>query len=371
MDDRTHPLDGDILEMVLSHVALVDLVPASHVSDSWKRAISSSLRYVNSPKPWLLLHSQTIRSPYTTTTRAYDPRSDVWVEVSVKHVSSSSALRAPHSGLLYMLSPSQLSFSTDPLHLTWNHAPAPMMWRADPVVAAVGHRLVVAGGGCDFDDDPLAVEIYNLKTRTWESCDEMPSVIRDCSASECLSVAVAGEVVYVMEKSSGLTHCFDPVSKIWSGPYNLRPHSGINFSIIESVNDTLVLIGVVNGDAACQGKSVKLWTVGSDMSDLTEIGQMPPNLVKEMKGEKLSCTLPSIDACSSGNFLYLYNSQSPEKVFWCDLEAASGRSKWGSVSLSTAEANRNRVVFSSSNVGIHDLETAMAAGNRRFSVMEN
>lgn len=103
-------IHGDILEVVLSHVPLTDLVLASHVSNSWNVAVSSSLRYYNQPKPWLLYHTQTSRPPYTTTTHAYDPRSDVWIHVDSPSIKYVNVLRSSHSDLLYMLSPWSFSF---------------------------------------------------------------------------------------------------------------------------------------------------------------------------------------------------------------------------------------------------------------------
>ncbi|KAL6987642.1 hypothetical protein U1Q18_013389 [Sarracenia purpurea var. burkii] len=71
-----------------------------------------------------------------------------------------------HFNLLYMLSPSKLSFSLNLLHLTWHHVEAPLVWRVDPIVVAIGRCVVVAGGTYDFEDDPLAVEIYDVESRT-------------------------------------------------------------------------------------------------------------------------------------------------------------------------------------------------------------
>ncbi|KAL6952851.1 hypothetical protein U1Q18_039447, partial [Sarracenia purpurea var. burkii] len=96
---------------------------------------------------------------------------------------SVSVLRSSHSNLLYMLSPSKLSFSLNPLHLTWHHAEAPLVWRADPIDVVVGRRVVVVSGTYDFEDDPLAIEIYDVKSKMWSSCDSMSVVLKDFSAS--------------------------------------------------------------------------------------------------------------------------------------------------------------------------------------------
>ncbi|KAG6598226.1 F-box/kelch-repeat protein, partial [Cucurbita argyrosperma subsp. sororia] len=74
-------IGGDILEEIISHVPLVDLVSANSVASSWRSAISTSLLRLNTVKPWLMLHSQSTRSPSAVTTLAYDPRSHLWMEV--------------------------------------------------------------------------------------------------------------------------------------------------------------------------------------------------------------------------------------------------------------------------------------------------
>ncbi|KAF2292771.1 hypothetical protein GH714_028089 [Hevea brasiliensis] len=109
-----------------------------------------------------------------------------------------------------MLSPSKFSFSFDPLHLTWHNVDSPLVWRTDPIVAVVGHRVIVAGGACDFEDDPLAVEMYDLKTRTWDTCESLPAHFKDSAASTWLSmqsqitkfINVMGDFVYISKTSA-------------------------------------------------------------------------------------------------------------------------------------------------------------------------
>ncbi|KAL6991437.1 hypothetical protein U1Q18_009549 [Sarracenia purpurea var. burkii] len=230
--DQESPIYGDILEAILSHVPLVDLVPASHVSAAWNWAVLSSLRHSNALKPWLVVHSQDCRPPYAIAAHGYDPRSHVWFRVEQPPIRNVSVLRSSHSNLLYMLSPSKFSLSLDPLHLTWHNAEAPLVWRADPIVAAVGRRVVVAGGTCDFEDDPLAVEIYDVESRTWSSCDSMPAVLKDSSASTWLSIASDDQKMFVTEKHSGATHTFNPETKTWCGPYDMRPDPSTFHSVI-------------------------------------------------------------------------------------------------------------------------------------------
>ena len=80
-------------------------------------------------------------------------------------------------------------------------------------MALVGECVVIAGGACDFGEDSVAVETYDLKTRVWDTCDDMLVILKDSCASTWLSVAVDKTKMYVMEKCSGATHSFDPITK--------------------------------------------------------------------------------------------------------------------------------------------------------------
>ncbi|KAI3816788.1 hypothetical protein L1987_16493 [Smallanthus sonchifolius] len=242
------PIHGDVLEAVLSHLPLIHLVPKSLVSKAWNKTVISTL--LKSPKshPWLIIQTQGSRSPYLTTTSAYDPSSCLWIEIHHPSINYVSALRSSRSNLLYMIFPSKFSFSFDPLHLTWHHAVAPRVWRIDPIIAVVGKRVVVAGGACDFEHDPLAVEIYNIDSQTWTKPEPMPEFFKGSASSTWQSVASDDRRLFVLEKNGGVLHTFDPLTNTWCGPYDLLPdllvfHSGIVFC-----NDRMILIGML-GDA--------------------------------------------------------------------------------------------------------------------------
>lgn len=377
-------VQGDILEAILSHVPLIDLVPASHVSRSWNRAVFSSLRHVNKIKPWLLLHRQSQRTtaPYLTTTHAYDARSHVWIEIKINQPSSFDfLLRSSHSTLLYTLSPSKFSFSFDPLHLTWHHVEAPRVWRADPVVALVGDKVVVAGGACDFEDDLLAVEMYSLDTRTWEISQSMPTILKDSAASTWLSVAVNTHQLYVTEKYSGVAFSFDPSTQRWCGPFNLRPfdhEKEVFYSVITSANDRLIAAGLT-GDAE-DVKGLKIWQVnikGESLQELKEIGEMPTALLEKLKGNKEigsgcgSASLTSVSVTSVGDSVYLHNPSNPVDLVLCEIgECGDDECKWSEIKNVVVDEDdvkiEGRLILTCSNVGIGDLHRALLHENPRF-----
>lgn len=348
---------ADVLENILSHVPLVDLVSASRVSKSWGDAVSSSLRHHRPPRPWLILHA------HAATAHAYDPRSGVWIKISqpVKAYAA-GGLRSSHSSFVYMLSSSRFSFSSDPLNLDWHHADPPLVWRQDPIVARVGDSVVVAGGGCDFGDEPLAVEIYDLKTRAWRFCDSMPGSIRDSAASSSLSITVAAEKLIVAEKSSGQMHSFDPEINSWCGPFDIRigeAKSIIDYSIGCSNNSLIVV-------ALCRIKNVervKIWRGVGDGFECEEIGEMPLEYVAKLKSESLGeCN--SINVRVGGNIVYVYSDMwNVEEVVACELVGGGG-CRWWSVRNEVArEKTAERMVYTCAEVGIDELQRA---NNVRF-----
>lgn len=359
---------GDILEEIFSHVPLIDLMPALHVSKSWNQAVHSSLGSRNRPKPWLLRHSQGTRSPYATSACAYDPRSHLWIKISQPSIKNISTLKSSHSNFLYMLSPSKLSFSLDPLNLTWHHVDGPLVWRVDPIVAKVGDSIVVAGGGCDFEDDPLAVEIYSIRSRGWSTCESMPASLKDSAASIWLSIAATSEKLFVMEKHSGATHCFDLASNDWSEPHDLRPDQRCFYSVIGYVKDRLILVGLI-GEVE-KVEKVKIWEVGCESFECLEIGEMPLELVQKLRNETFGTS--SINTCIGGSFVYVYNPAEVEveEVVVCELLHGGG-CRWGSVKIAVAGGGyaMERVVFTCADVKVEELQRALIVENRRFEVV--
>ncbi|KVH95615.1 F-box/kelch-repeat protein At1g23390-like [Cynara cardunculus var. scolymus] len=359
------PIHGDVLEAVLSHLPLIRLLPASRVSKSWNAAVSSALLVSNNTKPWLIIHTQNSRHPYPTTTHAYDPASNVWIQILHPPIHYVSTLRSSQSNLLYMLSQSKLSLSFDPLHLTWHHAAGPKVSRIDPVVAVVGGHVVVAGGAYDFEDDPLAVEVYDLRSQRWTKSDPMPESFNQSASSLWLSVASGDSHLFVMEKSSGVTHSFNPNNDTWSGPYDMRPDDRVFYSVIGFSDDKLVVIGML-GDAE-DVDGIKLWEVNCESFEFEEIGEMPASLVENLKSQNLQ--ISSIDVSMGGNMAYIYISSRPEEVIVCEFIDGGG-CRWCSVVNTVANgwSVMDKLAFTCSKVGMEELQRATRSESRRFVV---
>ncbi|KAK8482933.1 hypothetical protein V6N11_080154 [Hibiscus sabdariffa] len=344
----TVTVHGDVLETIFSHIPLHLLLPACFVSKQWNAAVFSSLRRFNNPKPWLLLHTQSIRRPQTTAAFAYDPRSHLWLRINRKlpheHVSAALRCSSSSAAILYVLNPSEFSFSIDPLHLTWHHVNPPSVWRIDPIVAVVGHRIIVAGGACEFEDDPLAVEFYDISSRRWERTESMPATLKDSAASTWLSVTANTQTIFIMEQRSGVTHSFNPDSKTWNGPYDLRPDPNIYFSAIAFHGYKLIMLGL--------------------LGDPDDTNEMPPELVEKLKGEGISFSSIRISSIA-GNFFYIHNPGEPGELVALEV-GDGGRCQWGSLKNPAASDRgrvAERVVFTCSDVRLSDIGRAVATGD--------
>ncbi|GAB4839763.1 hypothetical protein Ancab_020473 [Ancistrocladus abbreviatus] len=362
-DEETEaPIYGDLLEAILSHVPLINLVPACLVSKSWHRAVLSSLSNFNRVKPWLLVHNQGFQGYSTPKAHAYDPRSHAWVEILQPSVNLHSTLRSSNSNLVYALSSKTLSFSLDPLHVVWHQVDGPRVWRVDPLVALVGSRIVVAGGGGEYEDDPLVVEMYDIEKREWVTCQSMPGILKDSAASTRLSVASDDGEMFVTEKTSGMTYTFSPDTKTWSGPYDLRPAGGRVFSsTVGFSGDNLILAGVIGLDREVKG--VKLWRVERGSMNCIEIAEMPVEMVEKLKGERGD--LSSISISATDNLVCLYKDREAEEVVMCEF-GDGGACEWGSVRNAAWNDKSNiteRVVLSCGRVEIGDLQKAFKLPN--------
>ncbi|XP_010251365.1 PREDICTED: F-box/kelch-repeat protein At1g23390 [Nelumbo nucifera] len=183
----------------------------------------------------------------------------------------------PHPNLLYILSSSIFAFSLDALNVTWHNPETPLVWRVDPLVAIIGSHVVVAGGTSAFEDDPPAVEMYNLDSRKWEMCRSMPAILVGSAPTTCLSIAVSKGQLFVLEKLSGVICTFDPEKKTWGGPFNLhRPGPSVLCSLITGSSDgRLILVGLMMGEVTDSIQGIGLWEVNCETSDCKAMGNMP------------------------------------------------------------------------------------------------
>ncbi|KAJ4959868.1 hypothetical protein NE237_019778 [Protea cynaroides] len=381
--DKESPIQRDVLEaMILTRLTLVDLVAASRVSKAWRGAVSTSLRISPRVKPWFIVYALHYRKHSLTSAFAFDPSSCVWLRIHNIHnipdipspSSSMGALQSSHSQhLLYTVSTTRFSFSFDPFHLTWHHVQAPVVWRQDPIVARLGSRVLVAGGTCDYVDDPLVVEMYDIASGRWEMCQSMPDLFKDSATCNWLSTAATESRLYLLENRSRLICSFDAETKTW-GPMsdlnlisnleNMDAPDPVFQSTIGFADDRLVVVGLVGKTEDLQG--VGVWEVDQDTYQCRSIGEMPPEMVEILR--KANSPLSTMRVSTEGGYIYIFDPRNPEQIFFCEL--SEGMCQWGhSVNPMVNKGNcMNRFVFSCSRVGMGDLEKAVASGNRRFTV---
>lgn len=365
------PIHGDVLEVIFSLVPLVELVPSCHVSKSWNKTVFSSLSHIRQIKPWLIILTQPTRakSSRVSIAQAYDPRSHAWIQITklqplITKTHEISAVRSSHSTLLYTISPLEFSFSLDALHLEWHKAPSPRVWRTDPTVARVGKRVVIAGGVCEFEDDPLAVEMYDMESGNWVMCPSMPTRLKSVSASTWLSVAVVGEVMFLTEKNSGVTYSFNTITMNWEGPYNLSPDESVFYSVTGILSEKLTVAGLVGEPGNV--KEVKLWRVKEELgSEMEEIGSMPKEMVEKLKGDS---EFGSVEVVWVGNFVYLRNTLVLEELVVCEM-VNGNLCEWKSVKNAAVDGG-TRMVFCGGDVSMEDLHKAVLSKKQTFRMKQ-
>ncbi|KAF3784449.1 F-box/kelch-repeat protein [Nymphaea thermarum] len=319
-------LEGDVLEAVLSKVPMLDLVPASVVNRAWRDGVASALARPSArPRPWLFLHHQRVLGPSRLSTHAYDPNSGTWVRLP--HVPSGplaadETICASQPSLLYTLTPTSLCFSSDPVKARWvrtSEEAGLQVWRRDPAVAVVAPegpspRVVVMGGTWEFEEDALAVEVYDVAAGRWERCESLPERLKGVSGTTW-QTAVSGRYVYVVERGSGGLCRFDVDAGKWGPAVELRQDRAVFHSSVVVSGDRVVLVGVST-------EGVRLWKADYESAKCELIGQMPPDMAEGFIGDQF----PTVSCLGQRDFIYMYNSSKPENIYAVDISA--GRCDW-------------------------------------------
>jgi hypothetical protein len=204
---------------------------------------------------------------------------------------------------------------------------APEVWRVDPVLAAVGDRVVAIGGACQLLADvqgDAAVEVH--ENGSWTACGPMPAALRESAAGTWLSVAGTEQRVYLVDRSAGWASWFDPSKRRWGPTRRLRPEERVStWGIAPGAGagpERLVLFGAKRcrrGGGANTNKSnvtIQTWEVDGDTLDLLP-GAAHGTMPSEMSGRLFlqddddEEVLLSTGVCGNAVGGYVYNAAEP------------------------------------------------------------
>ncbi|KAM0911233.1 hypothetical protein ACQ4PT_013613 [Festuca glaucescens] len=317
-------LYGDVLESVVDRVPAADLAATAGVSREWLRAVRSALRRRPRRLPWLVVHLQGRSSRRTA---AYDPHSGAWLTVHApRHATPSHVrlVRGARGDRVCALSLAGLDVAGDPLGTSACVAMrAPGVWRVDPVLAAVGDRVVALGGACHLalaeGEDAAAVEVH--EGGSWTACDPMPAALRESAAATWLSAAATDQRVYLADRATGWASWFDPSKRRWGPTRRLGADAGVSSWGVapgRAGAERLVLFGAKReGEGAENRAVIQAWEVDGDELDLSPGSAHDDTMPSEMSGrlfprdedeedeEEMS---PSIGVCGNATGGYVYNA---------------------------------------------------------------
>ncbi|KAG8092436.1 hypothetical protein GUJ93_ZPchr0012g20931 [Zizania palustris] len=190
-------LHGDLLECVLLRVQPDELIASpTLVSWEWRRAaraVQQRRCRGRGHRASLVTH---VQGAYTgCSTHVYDPRRRAWGSDGARVMGALLVQRCCCAGgdRVYALSLASMTISADALDAAWCELPPPRVWRVDPVVAVVGPRVVVLGGGCGATETAGVVEV--LDEAGWTQSAPMPAPL----ASRWVSAVTSERRVYVVE----------------------------------------------------------------------------------------------------------------------------------------------------------------------------
>ncbi|XP_065000656.1 F-box/kelch-repeat protein At3g24760-like [Musa acuminata AAA Group] len=285
-------LSCDLVELIFSYLPLRSVVVAGAVCRQWRALVSdpgfaAGAAAYRRRRPWFFLYGQNNVVLSKNQAFGFDPDDGEWIALP----SSPSALHVDcfaGAGGFFFATTSSTRFCYAPLlRGPWRETSPLFFSRCNPLVgvffAAGGHRRFVVVGGARFIgglvdiEDPLAVEIYDPATDSWELCPPLPPEFRIGNSSQWLSAALlGGRFFFVFGIYSCSIAAFDLSSRAWTGVRVLRP-PGVLFSFLLACGDRLILAGLCNTPVG--PPCFALWAVDHCSMDFAEIGVMPRDLL--------------------------------------------------------------------------------------------
>ncbi|GLJ20750.1 hypothetical protein SUGI_0378110 [Cryptomeria japonica] len=213
-------LPDDVIEVIMAFLSISDAPKAAIVCKQWhsfiasspiRRALSHSLHKC---KPWLfILGANKGRG------LGFDPVARRWIHLPPLSLYSNEqdTIFMEGNGFLFSVSGDRFKFTDSFLTpRKWRDSAAALrVWRQNPLVCYDGGKVIVIGGVHELEENPLCVEMLDLKSGESEMCDPLPGEFKHSASSTWLSSAVFNGKVYVLEKFKGDCCCFELQSKRW------------------------------------------------------------------------------------------------------------------------------------------------------------
>jgi N-acetylneuraminic acid mutarotase len=181
----------------------------------------------------------------TRTLYAYNPSTNAWATKSGMPVASGCGGSAAISGRLYVFTGCTL-LSTgvqvsagllhryDPSTNTWSTLPQAPEVHVQPVVAAIGGKLYVAGGSTASGASGGQLHMYDPTTNAWSTLSAMPT------ARVAAAGGSDGSLLYVMGGRTGTTYlrtveAYNPITQSWGALANIpSARAGLAVSFINN-----------------------------------------------------------------------------------------------------------------------------------------
>ncbi|KAG6556423.1 hypothetical protein Mapa_002366 [Marchantia paleacea] len=340
-------LSDEVTECILARVPLSSLVRACAVNKHWKAIIRSSefgrlCAEVRPSNPWLFVYCTNFLLPGKNQAYAYDPDAHKWYTIpSVTPPTHSRASMSGGVGGIMVATmggtQSRLCYNHSLFIKKWKQTTEMCVSRDAPLVgfveesgsgSNVSQKLIAVGGVEMFEDDDLAVEIYDTVLKQWEVTKSLPVEFRGNSSRHWLSGAVWNRKLYVLEIYSGSVASFDLCTKTWTLVQILRPMtpSGVKYAYLLICQGLLILAGVCHPPEG--HVSFKLWLVDDSVMQCKEMGVMPPEIFAMFaKGDGEKNVL-GMKCVASGSLIYVY-SVTPDAEYpmvVCDI--SKGWNAW-------------------------------------------
>ncbi|GLJ20744.1 hypothetical protein SUGI_0378020 [Cryptomeria japonica] len=193
-------LPDDVMEMIVAFLSISDLPRAALVCKQWHSFIASSpicrelSHSLHKCKPWLFLVGAKKRRCL-----GFDPGARRWIRLPPFSLNpdEQDVIIMEGDGFIFSISGDRLKFMNSFLNpRKWRESAAAMqVWRQNPLICHDRGKLIMIGGVHEFEENPLSVEMLDLKSGEWEMCDPLPGEFgqkASASAGERIGLVLAG-----------------------------------------------------------------------------------------------------------------------------------------------------------------------------------